>query len=211
MIRIAIAEDHALVRDGLRRLLESEPIFTVVGEAATGLEAVEIAERLAPDVLLLDLTLPRLHGLDVLTRLQSRKRTKALIVSMHGDPPSVLEALRLGACGFCLKESPASDLLQGIRTVNGGGCHVSASLEHIVLRAAVEQTKPESKPMSLTRRERLVLQKVAGGLSTKSIGQELGISPSTVSKHRFNIGRKLGTKTQADMVIYAMRHKLVET
>jgi DNA-binding NarL/FixJ family response regulator len=211
MITIVIAEDHALVREGLRNILEKEAVFKIVGEATNGLEAAEQVDRLKPDVLLLDLTLPRMHGLDVLIHLQNCKRTKVIIVSMHGDAPSVLEALKLGARGFVLKESPARELVEAIKAVNQRECFVSSSLQPLVCRAAIDSTRkiPDTDE-SLTRRERLVLQKVGEGLCSTEIGKQLGISAGTVGKHRANISRKIGTRNSSDMTRYALRHKLVE-
>jgi DNA-binding NarL/FixJ family response regulator len=212
MIHILIAEDHALVREGLCRILETEQEFRVIGEAATGLEAVDKTESSKPDVLLLDLTLPFLHGLDILARLKSQKRTRVLVVSMHGDEPSVVQALRLGARGYLLKESPARQLISAIKTIHGGGHFISPSLEPIVHRAMTGRGAGNSPQGSseLTRREISVLQQVASGESSGEIAKRLGISISTVAKHRANIMRKTESKTQADMVLFAIRHKLID-
>ena len=211
MISILIAEDHALVREGLCRILETEQEFKVIGEAATGLEAVEKTESAKPDILLLDLTLPFLHGLDILARLKNQKRTKTLIVSMHADEPSVIQALRLGARGYVLKEEPARQLIAAIKTVHEGGHFISPTLERFVQRSITTRAfgNPVQTSHDLTRREVLVLRNVASGKSSDEVGKHLGISVSTVAKHRANIKRKTGTNSQADMVLFAIPHKVV--
>lgn len=212
MIRIVLAEDHALVREGLRRILEREPSFEIVAEAATGIDAVELTRIHKPTILLLDLTLPRLHGLDAMSQLSKQSHTKILIVSMHSDVPSVLEGLRLGATGFVLKDAPSTDLICAIKMAVAGQLYLGPSLEKLVRQHTHDrlQRGQDCQSSSLSKRERAVLQKVALGLDSQQIAIELGVAVSTVSKHRSSIMQKTGAHTQIDVLRYALRHNLVQ-
>ncbi len=164
MISIILAEDHHLVRKGLRSLLAAEAGLTLVAEAADGLEAVELVEKLKPDLLLLDLMIPRLHGLEVIRRVHRHSTTKVIVVSMHSDEPYVTEALKTGAAGYVLKDATPEDLLQAIRTVIAGGHYVSPKLRKCALTATFRRPQDSGDPYdSLTPRERLVLHFAAEG------------------------------------------------
>src|SRR5215217_4860715 len=127
-IRIAVAEDHKLVREGLKALLKLEPCFELVGEASDGIEAVEMVTKTKPDVLLLDLRIPRLHGIEVLRQLRDQHHTRIVVVSMHSDEPYVVEALKNGVSGYVLKDCPSTELIQAIRTAAAGGQYLAESL-----------------------------------------------------------------------------------
>lgn len=201
-VRIVVAEDHAMVRQGLKLVISREPGLVWVGEAGDGEAALELARRLVPDVLLLDLGLPRLDGLDVMRAIAAHGLpTRVLVVTARQDPVSVRGALGFGAHGYLLKTDDADALVLALRTVAAGGYHVSAEL------AGVFDRDPEpSEP--LTPREIDIAQRVGRGLSSKGIGAELGISEHTVRKHRENIGRKLGLHNAAELVAWTIRHRL---
>lgn len=212
MIRIVIAEDHEMVRQGLRSLLVQEKDFAVIGEAEDGNETVERVSKTNPDVLLLDLTLPRLHGLNVIVQLRNYKAIKIIVLSMHRDDASVLEALRLGARGYVLKDSPASELISAIRSVMRDEMFVSPPLASMVQQAALNglSGKNTQSQNELTRRERLVLQLAADGKRSQTVAEELGISVRTAEKHRANLMRKLQIRSQGDLLRYAIRHNIVQ-
>lgn len=213
MITIVLAEDHEIVRDGVRALLEREADFRVIAEAKDGTETVETVIRIKPDILLLDLTLPRLHGLNVLSQIRDRKHLKVVVLTMHRDDASVLEALRLGAKGYVLKDSPASELAHAIRTVSRNELFVSHPLRELVHRTALNLLNGSNRKSSdeLTKRERMVLQLAAGGTKSEAIAANLGISIRTAEKHRANMMRKLQLHNQGELLRYAIRHNLIET
>jgi DNA-binding NarL/FixJ family response regulator len=209
-IKVVVAEDHRLVREGLKALLKSDTTIELVGEAADGLEAVECVERLKPDILLLDLRIPRLHGLEVINQLRNNKRTKIVIVSMHSDEPYVLEAVKAGVHGYVLKDSPPSELTEAIKTVVRGGSFFSAPLQEKVDRLVpAGRLILSRKGSDLTKRERLVLELAAEGRSNAEIAVELFISKRTSEAHRASVMKKLGLKSQTDLVLYAVRNGIV--
>jgi DNA-binding NarL/FixJ family response regulator len=199
---IVVAEDHTMVRQGLKLVISHEPGLRWAGEAGDGEAALELVRRLQPDVLLLDLGLPKLDGLDVMRAISAYQlRTRVLVVTARQDPVSVRAALSFGAHGYLLKTDDADALVAALHTVAAGGYHVSAELAGVFERDA-EPSEP------LTPRESDIAQRVGRGLSSKLIGAELGISEHTVRKHRENIGRKLGVRNAAELVAWTIRHRL---
>ena len=210
MTTVVLAEDHTLVREGLSSLLARDPTLKIVGEATDGAEAVKLVEKLKPGVLLLDLMLPRLHGLDVLRRVTKLHTTKVVVVSMHADEPHVSEALRYGAGGYVLKDSSATELLKAIRAVLSNRRYLSPALASDADRSVTKRAAAESDVYStLSARERLVLQLGAEGLTSSQIGKQLFISPRTVESHRANLMKKLSLKTQTDLVRFAIRKRII--
>jgi DNA-binding NarL/FixJ family response regulator len=212
MITLALAEDHHLVRQGFRLVLEGQQDFQLVGEAADGLEAVRLVAKTKPNVLLLDLMIPRLHGLEVARQCrQESKETRVIILSMHADEPYVLEALRNGALGYVLKDCTASDLVQAVRTVAAGRRYLSPALAERALAGYVERPGQSDLDVydTLTNRERLVLQLAAEGKTSAAIGTALFISPRTAETHRANLMRKLGLHSQTDLVRFAIRRGII--
>lgn len=212
MTTIVLAEDHQIVRQGLRALLEREPDLTVVGEAADGREAVDLAERLKPDVLVLDLMLPGLSGLEVVRRVSRHPRaTRVVVLSMHANEAYVLEALHNGATAYVLKDSNFADLLHAVQEVLAGRYYLSPPLSQRAIEAYSQRAAPTERDdyAALTNREREVLQLLVEGRSTPEIAARLSISSRTVEAHRASVMRKLGLRTQTDLIRYALRRGLL--
>jgi DNA-binding NarL/FixJ family response regulator len=210
-IKVLVADDHTVVREGLRHVLDGEPGFTIVAEAATAADAVRLAESEKPDVVLLDITMPGESGLQAAARIRKLvPETRILILSMHDNPEYVLESVRAGAHGYLLKDSAATELRQAIRAVRQGEEYFSAPIAHR-LRAAVRGQAGELPgPLDvLTGREREVLVGIALGRTNKEIATELGISHRTVETHRESLMRKLGIKTVAGLTKLALETGLV--
>jgi len=198
--RIVLAEDHRLVREALRHLLERDLGADIVGEAADGTEAIALALRLAPDVLVLDLMMPGLGGLDVLQRLRKeRVATRVVVVSVHDDQWFVVRALRAGASAFVTKGARAAELVQAVRDVLAGTPAPGPALP----------ARAEARGVALTPRERTVLRLVAEGHTARQVARELGISPRTAEAHRANLMRKLGLRGQTELVRYALAAGIV--
>lgn len=211
--RIALADDHQIVRQGLRKLLEAEADFSVVGEAADGLTTVDLVERMRPDVIVLDVMMPDLNGLEVTRQIKQRSpETRVLILSMHTDESYVMEALRNGASGYVLKDSSASDLVEAVREVTAGRRYLSARLSDRAVDAYIEGAKAavtQDVYETLTNREREVLQLAAQGCSNAEVAERLSISPRTAETHRANTMRKLGLRTQTDLIRYALKRGIL--
>jgi DNA-binding NarL/FixJ family response regulator len=207
-VSIFLADDHQVVRQGLRSLLEAQPNFSVVGEADDGLDALAQIERLQPDVLLLDLMLPGLNGLEVTRQAQQRSpKTRIVILSMHSDESYVLQALRNGAAGYVLKQSSAATVIQAVTEVSQGRRFLSPSLSDRAVEAYMQKVEPTAFDLyeTLTSREREVLQLAAEGYSNADIAERLFISCRTVETHRANMMRKLDLRSQTDLIRYALR------
>lgn len=211
-IRVLLVDDHPLVRAGIRRVLESRPGLTVVGEATNGAEALRLIQGLAPDIVVLDLAMPEVDGFDVLDRLRRRSGTlRILVLTMHAQAEYVRQAIDAGADGYLLKESAVQELLTAIDTVRSGRPYYSPRVEAELARPA-ETGAGERPPGAarLTGREREVLRGIARGLSTKEIAARLSISARTVETHRANLTRKLELRSIARLTQYAIRAGLVD-
>jgi DNA-binding NarL/FixJ family response regulator len=211
-IRVLVADDHAIVRTGIRHVLESEPGFAVVGEASTGTEALELADALQPDVVVLDISMPGTSGIQVAAELRRRApATHVLVLSMHDNTEYVLESLRAGAHGYLLKDTAATDLRGAIRAVRRGESYFSPAIAGKL--SAVFRGDPaasEARTLTLlTGRERQVLVGVAQGHTNREIAAQLGISPRTVETHRENLMKKLGVRTVAGLTRLALEAGLV--
>ena len=200
---VALADDHVVVRQGLRLLLESDPEFVVVGEAADGIEALELVKRRKPKVLIADLMMPRLDGLETTRRLSRLKlNTRVIILTMYGDEAYLLDALGSGAAGYVVKESAGDDLFQAIRDVAAGRRYLSPLLSDIFTRRYLQkfQTALQKLSDTLTTRERKVLKLVLEGTSSSDIGARLKISLRTVESDLANLVGTLGLKAEHDIM-----------
>jgi two-component system, NarL family, response regulator NreC len=211
--RILIADDHPLIRSGLRTLLEREREFQVVGEAANGYEAIELATALKPDLAMLDVSMPRLNGIDAAQHISERlPRTKILLVSMHSDEAYVLRALKSGARGYLLKASPESDVLSAVRAVAAGHAYFSPEVTKLLVTDYVNQLKHRGLSDSydlLSIREKEILQLLVAGKTNRDIAENLHISVSTVETHRTNIFTKLDVHNLPELMLYAVRKGLL--
>ena len=213
MITIALAEDHHIVRQGFKLVLSAEQDFKLVGEAGDGLEAVKLVGEKKPNVLLLDLMIPRLHGLEVARQLRKEHPgTRVIILSMHADEPYVVEALRNGVSGYVLKDCTAADLVKAVNEVVAGRRYLTPSLAERALTGYVERPGESDLDVyeTLTNRERTVLQMAAEGGTSGDIATKLFISVRTAETHRANLMRKLSLHSQTDLVRFAIRRKIIQ-
>jgi DNA-binding NarL/FixJ family response regulator len=212
-IRILLADDHTVVRDGLRVLLERQPGFEIAGEASDGIEAVRIAEETSPDIVLMDIAMPLLNGIEATRRIVAKHpRTGVLILSMHHDESYVLRSLNAGARGYLVKDSAKSDLINGIRAVHEGRSFLSPKVSRLLqddhLRRLQAKGIDDSYEL-LTSREREILQLVAEGKTNKEIANVLNISPYTIDTHRTHILQKLNLHSAPELILYAVRKGII--
>jgi DNA-binding NarL/FixJ family response regulator len=212
MINIVLADDHQVVRKGLKALLCAEPDFSIVGEAGDGLETVTLVQQLQPDVLILALMMAGINGLEVTRQLNKKNpKTGIVILSMHNNEAYVLEALRSGARAYILKESSPEELIRAIREVSAGRRYLSAPLTERAIEAYTQKTevKPIDPYEQLTTREREILQLTAQGYTNLDIASRLYISPRTAETHRTNLMRKLDLHNHAQLIQFAIQHGLI--
>lgn len=212
-IRILLVDDHNVMRRGLRLLLERHPGFLVVGEAADGWQAVAQAEATQPDVVVLDLAMPNLGGIEAAERITTRApRTAIVILSMHSDESYVMRALRAGAKGYLLKDSGEDDFIEGIRAVSTGKTYFSPEVSKMLVEDYVREVKARGVDDSydlLTPREKEVLHLLVEGKSNKEIASLLNLSPYTVETHRRNLQEKLNLHSFAELILYAVRKGVI--
>jgi two-component system, NarL family, response regulator NreC len=212
-LRILLADDHALVRQGLRRILESHQDFEVVAEAGSGTEAVEQARRHKPDLAILDVGMRELNGLEAAAQIRKAcSSATVLMLSMHSDERYVLRAIREGAKGYVLKDCVEDELLQAIASVRDGGHFFSQAVSKFVPQPGGRATRadaPDDRYELLTERERHIYQLLAEGNSNKDIASRLGLSLHTVETHRARVMEKLGVHTAAELVLSAVRRGLI--
>jgi len=213
MQRILIADDHGIVRTGLRLQLERIPDMKVVGEASDGREAVRLARELDPNIVILDIGMPLLNGLDATTQIvRENERIGVIILSMHMDESYIVRALDAGAKGYLLKDHADEDLERAIRSVGTGKPFFSPAIAQTMLEDYVRLMRERRVHDSfdlLTDREREILQLVAEGKSNKEVATVLGVSPYTVETHRTNLMQKLGLHNTAEIVLYAVRKAII--
>ena len=213
MIRVSIAEDHLLVRAGIRALLEKPGDIHILGEASNGQEAVELVRDLNPDVLIMDIMMPRLNGIQAAEQIQLLKLpTHILLLSMYSDAGFVYQALQCGVKGYVLKSSVSDELLQAVRVVAGGGRFLSAPISELIEEGTVlSYASNEDDPFeSLSPREKEVMKLIAEGHTNAEIGKLLFISEKTVEKHREKLMKKLNVRNLAGLVRLAVKYHLVD-
>ncbi|WP_415908797.1 response regulator [Oleiharenicola sp. Vm1] len=212
MTTVILADDHEIVRRGVRSVLQADGRFNVVAETADGLSAVQLAEKHKPHLMFLDLSLPRLHGLEALRQIRiTSPNTKVLVLSMHNDEPYVIEALRSGAAAYILKGSESDEIVKATQEVLAGRRFLSAPLTEWAITALAVKTPDSSDAYNtLSPREREVMQLAAEGLGAAEIAEKLFISARTAETHRANLMRKLNLQTQTDLVRYAIRRGLIQ-
>ncbi len=211
-IRVLLADDHRLFRVGLKSILERQPGIEVIGEAVDGLSALKLAEQLSPDVILLDISMPGLNGVDTLRSLTQQGSTaKVVILSMHSDRDYVAETIKAGARGYLLKDSALDELVAGIRAVAAGEIYLPGRIARILVDdyIAVSEVGKASSAVVLSPREREVVQLLAEGNSTKETAAKLNISVKTVETHRKRLMEKLGIASVAELTRYAIREKMI--
>jgi DNA-binding NarL/FixJ family response regulator len=212
MVTIVVADDHEIVREGLVKLLESREDFHVIGEAANGEEAVELVLEKDPDIVLMDINMPKLSGIDATRRIGKRgSNAKILVLSMHESRSCVEEVLRAGASGYVVKSSSLSDVHEAIDAVRAGDSYLSPAITQQVVDAIARPGDASPTGVSmLTDREREVLHLIAEGLSSKEIAGRLGVSLKTIDSHRSNLMEKLDIHKVSGLVRFAIRSGLVE-
>lgn len=212
-MRVLLADDHSIVRRGMRSLLETEPSIEIVAEAADGLEALRLCEEHRPDLLILDVAMPKLGGIDVAARSQKMQPPpRAIMLSMHLDESYVLRALNAGACAYLLKDATDEDLLPAIRAAAAGKSYFSAAVSGVLAEEYMQQLQQRGLEDSydlLTDREKEVLQLLAEGRANKEVAVLLDVGLSTVETHRANLMQKLNLHSTAEIVLYAVRKRLI--
>jgi len=205
-IRVVLVDDHALVRSGMRALLEQMPGIQVAGEATNGREALDLVERLRPDVVLLDISMPELNGLEVAERLHAtQSAVRVVLLSMHADEHYVERALGVGATGYVLKSADAQELERAVRSAARGRAYLSPA----IARAVGQGTRGDRRGSPLTPRQREILQLIAEGNTTRQIGKKLGVSVKTVETHRAHVMERLEIHDVPGLVRYAIRTGLI--
>jgi len=213
IIKVFIADDHRMFREGLKVQIGRVPDMDVIGEASNGHEAIKLAEQLKPDVVVLDIAMPLLNGIETTRNLlKVLPNIKIVILSMHADRVYIVEALKAGAEGYMLKEESFEQLIEGIKTVLRGKIYLSKSIQQIMVEGYVHQIRGGqtiTKSDPLTDREREVLQLLAEGKTSRETAEVLGVSVSTIDTHRKNIMDKLSIHNTAGLVKYALTHKII--
>lgn len=211
MIRVLLADDHSLVRDGLRRLVEGAGDMTVVAEAADGREAIRKAQEARPDVAVVDISMPGLDGLEVVRRLEAiLPKLPVLILTMHEEEQFVVRAIAEGAMGYITKRSAADQLLQAIRKVHGGGRYLSEPAAEAISQRVARGDSARTPLDTLSIREVQVLRGLAGGRSSREIADAYGLSVKTVDTYRIRLLKKLNLRNTAEIVRFAIQNRIIE-
>lgn len=212
-IKVLIVDDHGIVRDGLRALLQGNPGMDVVGDASNGLEAIKNVRNLEPDVVLMDASMPVMNGIEATRKIcTTRSKSKIIGLSAADDKSQIIEMMKAGARGYVNKLSFAAELVQAVEIVSSNRVYISPEIGHIILDSFSEKTKPTEHSMrsTLSAREISVLQLLSEGYTTKETGEKLNISVKTVGNHRDQIKNKLNIHSIAGLTKYALREKLTE-
>ncbi len=222
-IRIVLADDHSLVREGIKSLLEYEPNLEVVGEASDGEEAVQLVTKLEPDILIVDIRMPKMSGIEVADKLSKHKSlTRSIVLSMHDSKEYILKSVEAGAKGYLLKDTGREDFLKAIDTVYNGGTYFSAQISRVFVEKYLESLPgPGSAPLdtnaeaqdpqvNLTKRQLQIMALAISGLSNREIAEKLGKSVRTVETHRFSLMKKLGVRNLIELSIRAKEYEGIE-
>ena len=208
--RVLIADDHTILRQGLRRILDEESDIEVVGEAATGTEAVKLAADLEPDVILMDISMPGQNGIESTRQISAAGKSRVLVLTVHAERQLIANAITAGAAGYLLKDSLDDELITAIRTVNGGGSVFSSDVTKTLANLDQGIAQHQRSIDLLTPREKEVFYLLADGQSSSDIAEALFVSPKTIHTHRQHIMDKLGIKTIGELIRYAIREGLVK-
>ena len=211
-IRLVLADDHEIVRVGLRMLLSTQPDIEIVAEASSGVEAIGLAQAHQPDVILMDVAMPDMDGMEATRAIKARCPSVAVLaLTIHEEEDYFFRMLDAGASGYIPKRAAPDDLLQAVRTVHSGEVFLHSSVATVLVRDYLQRggSAAEADLSSLTEREREVLTLIAEGLTNKQIGEQLGISPKTVARHRDNITNKLNLSSRAELTRYAIQKGLI--
>lgn len=215
-INVLLADDHVLVRNGIKSMLESEADINVVGEASDGAEAVESVKKLKPDIVILDIRMPNMTGLEAAAKLrQQAPAVKSVILSMHDSEEYVLEALNAGAFGYLLKDTDKFEFIKALKQINTGTKYFSGAVSNVLAsrllnsRPSIGAATPKPDPYHLTRREKEILRLVVDGKQNKDIAESMGKSVRTIETHRFNIMKKMNVNNAVDMINKTLRENLL--
>ena len=216
-IRVLLADDHSIFRKGVRSILEEDKEITIIGEASNGVEALEKVRDLAPDVLLIDIAMPRMNGIEA-AKIVSKQftATKALILSMHNDQHYILKAVESGAYGYLLKDTTKEEMINAVKTVARGDKYFNGSVSNTIVDGYLNKTNKvrgklmeDSSKSKLSKKEKVIVNYIIEGLSSKQIAERENLSVRTVDNHRANMMRKLGVKNAAELVKMAIEDKLI--
>ena len=211
-IRVLVADDHTIVRDGLVALLNSSGDCQVVAQAADGITTVELALKTHPDVVVVDISMPKLNGIEVVRRLTKElENVRILVLTMHAEEEYVMHVVRAGAAGFLLKDSASAELLAAVRALGNGRGYFGTHASKVLAQQVQKPHAPLEDPYrDLTSREREVFHLIVEGMTTKEIARQLGTSTKTAENHRFRVIEKLGARNTAELIRYAARHGLMD-
>lgn len=209
-VNVMIADDHSMIREGLKQLLELEGDFQVIAEACDGVDCIQKLETVSPDVLLLDINMPNMNGLEVLKKLKEKRiKVKVLVLTVHNEVEYLLKAVDIGVNGYLLKDSESSELKKAILTVVGGEDYIQPSLIPVLNAKMIDRDKDSEKIENLTKRELEVLKLLAFGMYNKEVAERLGISERTVKNHVSNIFKKISVTDRTQAAVFAIRNNLI--